>query len=1143
MKSLPEATARSPQIGLSMLSPTLPQQAPAIDTPGWSIGSFSVSGTPPPLFPHAPLGKAFPARRIVRPPQQNFPQSEFLEAWAAQLGLEPVLGPLIVTADQRLRVLRLLYQYRHLNREDLRDLPCTDLVTHRVRIAPGTKPASSKFQKRWPAHTEWWLRKLVQDGLEGGVYELTEPANGRLSQWNARAVMVDKVENSKPSDEPRMTFDYSRATELLPGSHLELSSKVHDHLSNPCHGCLFSADLKHAYLTIPLHPDDRHYFSFTISGIGQIQPTRMQQGSQSAGFTMTELAYRAFGAIPAPMPEPSLLHSADPTIPPPLTFYMDDFFGGFKDFEDLFYFLKHHFFPRVEWAKLLLSFKKLRLFASAIKALGVIHRIGGRVYILEERIAKIARWPEPTDQSEVRGFLGTVGITRRWVKNFAEIARPLSRLTGKNTVWKWTQAEQLSFEIVRIKCATRTSMHGIDMNLVVHFYTDASGFALGCAVTQFQPASWVDVIAPQAESPTTQALTIPPRKSIAAKDVEVPILYDSFPLSVTQRKYPTYKRELCAIATFCKKYDYLCKHPYKPAIVHRDHKPLTHFLSSDLHEGVYGHWADQLRRLNISIQYIPGPRNKAADGLSRTIFDSSECDDTPAVIRLKKKLDSKGPQWVWKDGKGGYEEFVDSLTSTDKDELITQGTVHGIPAFAITTEAIPSWVEAYLNSEWYSEIYRLLSDRSEEPPMATLLRKAFNYRINNEILWIHRHADTYLPCIPESKVLPVLREAHDLSGHWAKTGTMARLRNLCYWPGQSQDVEKYIAGCLVCAQHGPATRSQPLSPVVVTYPFQLMGMDFIGPLETTSTGYRYILNTGCYMSRFSVPFACENNNVEDVIRCLGMFFAIYRKPYAYYVDPGHHFDCDELREFLRREGIAIAYSPSASHKSTGMIEVMNRVLEGVVRKLGKEWDRSLVNAGSSINSRVISYLGTSPKSIVLGPLSDTSPITAALRALPGRDIPSWAALLQDLGEHRKEVQTYLRHRAEVHDVVRALALKQKEYMAVRYNKSVKQVVHHVGSLVMLYQEKAGKLAPRWRGPFRISGFGGAHGRSFTLLQLNGRRIRGVFHGDHLKSFVPRSGYLSDLDASPVLLPQQQNTRRTRITRRERPGLPLPPLPV
>lgn len=1112
--------------------------ASAINQPGKAAETSQASGTPMPS--PSSVKQAFPTRRVVRRIPQESPSSEFLEEWAATMKLEPVLGPLIPTHQDRIRVLELLYQYRHLNREDLRDLPCTDLITHRVRIAPGTKPASAKSQKRWPTHTEWWLRKLVQDGLEGGVYELTEPANGRLSLWNARAVMVDKVENPKPTDEPRMTFDYSRVTELLPGTHLELSSKVHDHLSNPNHGCLFSADLKHAYLTVPLHPDDRHYFAFTISGIGQIQPTRMQQGSQSAGFTMNELSYRAFGPIPAPSPEPSLLHSPDPAIPPPLVFYMDDFFGGFRDFEDLFIFLRDHFFPRVEWARLLLSFKKLRLFASSIKALGVVHVVGGLVQILEERIAKIMQWPVPSDQHDVRAFLGTIGITRRWVKNFAEIARPLSRLTGR-VPWKWEASEQLSFELLQIKCATRTSMHGIDLNHVVHIYTDASGFAAGCAITQVRPNMSLED-----EDPSG---TISNRKTPEAKrastttGIEVPVLYDSFTFTSSQRNYPTYKRELCAIVTFCKKYDYLCKHPNKATTVFTDHKPLTYFLGSDLHEGIYGNWADQLRRLNITIKYIPGPRNKVADGLSRTIFKDPECANTPLVSTIQKALDIKGPRWVWKDGKDGYEALLDSLQVAERNEIIEHGSIHGISVFSSEAAGtvgsdLDSWVGSYKASTWFGDVYKLISNQYEGTPTASLLRKSLDYRIHESILWVH-HARTqcYLPCIPEGKVLSVLVEVHDLAGHWAKTGTMARLRGLCYWPGQANDVERYIAGCLACAKHGPATRSQPLHPVMVTYPFQLMGMDFVGPLTTTSAGNRYILNLGCYMSRFSVPFACKNNNVEDVIWCLKLFFAMYRKPHAFYLDPGQHFG-EELREFLRHEGIAISYRPSAAHKSTGMIEVMNRVLEDVVRKLGKQWDSNLASAGGAVNSRVISHLGISPKSIVLGPLPEASAIASTLLALPGRDLHAWAALLETSDSHQHEVHQYLQHRAETHDTINAISQRQKESMANRYDRGVKRAIHHLGDMVMLYQERSGKLQPRWRGPFKIIDYGGSHGASFVLQQLSGKHIRGSYHGDHLKKFVPRAGYLSS-PSDPQLL-QDQNIRVSQPRARLHLRPPRPP---
>ena len=180
-------------------------------------------------------------------------------------------------------------------------------------------------------------------------------------------------------------------------------------------------------------------------------------------------------------------------------------------------------------------------------------------------------------------------------------------------------------------------------------------------------------------------------------------------------------------------------------------------------------------------------------------------------------------------------------------------------------------------------------------------------------------------------MLAVPQEAHDQSGHWAKTGTLTSPRNRCYWPDQAQDVERYIAGCLEYARHGPATKPQLLSPVLVTYPFQLIGVDFIGPFKKTRSGNTHILNLICYMSRFSVPFARGSANVEDVIWCLQLFFAIYRTPYTIYCDPGQHFDSDELREFLRLHGVAIDYSPSGACKGTGMVEILNKLVEDVLR--------------------------------------------------------------------------------------------------------------------------------------------------------------------------------------------------------------------
>ena len=101
--------------------------------------------------------------------------------------------------------------------------------------------------------------------MQSGIYERTDLIDGRLSPWNARAVLVDKVKNPTPQDEPRMTYNYSKVVEELPGVHMNLMSGCHDYLSDPRHGCYMVADLKHAYLLVEVHPEDRKFFAFTTA--------------------------------------------------------------------------------------------------------------------------------------------------------------------------------------------------------------------------------------------------------------------------------------------------------------------------------------------------------------------------------------------------------------------------------------------------------------------------------------------------------------------------------------------------------------------------------------------------------------------------------------------------------------------------------------------------------------------------------------------------------------------------------------------------------------------------------------------------------------------------------------------------------------
>lgn len=79
------------------------------------------------------------------------------------------------------------------------------------------------------------------------------------------------------------------------------------------------------------------------------------------------------------------------------------------------------------------------------------------------------------------------------------------------------------------------------------------------------------------------------------------------------------------------------KHPRNIAIIYIDYKLLIRFFHSNVHKGIYGYWADKLRRLNLEIWYIPSRRNRIANRLSRTIFQEDNC---LADARIKHALDA-----------------------------------------------------------------------------------------------------------------------------------------------------------------------------------------------------------------------------------------------------------------------------------------------------------------------------------------------------------------------------------------------------------------------------------------------------------------------------------------------------------------------
>jgi len=68
--------------------------------------------------------------------------------------------------------------------------------------------------------------------------------------------------------------------------------------------------------------------------------------------------------------------------------------------------------------------------------LGVV--IGSnRIEMEKEKVDGVLSWPEPKNIKDIRKFLGLANYYRRFIKDFAQVARPINILTRKDVKWQW----------------------------------------------------------------------------------------------------------------------------------------------------------------------------------------------------------------------------------------------------------------------------------------------------------------------------------------------------------------------------------------------------------------------------------------------------------------------------------------------------------------------------------------------------------------------------------------------------------------------------------------------------------------------------------------------------------------------------------
>uniref|UniRef100_A0A8C7WS27 Gypsy retrotransposon integrase-like protein 1 n=1 Tax=Oryzias sinensis TaxID=183150 RepID=A0A8C7WS27_9TELE len=651
---------------------------------------------------------------------------------------------------------------------------------------------------------------------------------------------------------------------------------------------------------------------------------------------------------------------------------------------------------------------KCRLFQQEVKFLGhIVDRSGVRPD--PEKVKAVQDWPIPSTIKGVRAFLGLAGYYRRFVAGFANIARPLNSLlvgipaTKRSGTQRivWTPDCKASFDALKEALTQAPILAYADFNKPFVVYTDASHHGLGAVLAQVQEGR------------------------------ERVIAYASRSLHPSERNdanYSSFKLELLALkwAITEKFKDYLMGAKFT---VFTDNNPLAHLQTARL-GAVEQRWVAQLASFDYDIKYRSGKNNTNADALSR--FPASVIQDDP---------DTDAP----------------AIASTAAVELTPEGS---------------EWEEAQATDPDIQMVRRYV-EKQEKPRKADrqamssrgqrLLQhwKRLQLRHNvlcRKVMDNKSHETHYQIICPSSRCQEVWRRVHEAAAHAGIDKTLVSLRKNFYWPGMEGEVRQFHQGCAACSlQKSRVEPKAPLHPVTVSYPLEVIALDFLS-LGRTADEFPYILVATDQFTRFAWAIPTRDQTAQTTVKAIwANIIQNFGCPTRFHSDRGTNFESALMKELCETYGVVKSRTTPYHPAGNGSAERFNQTLLKMLRALEEEkqnfWPQYLAELVHAYNNTVHSATGYTPSFLMFG-RHLRLPVDLNLAVgpqQPGYLVGGWVK-----DHHQKMSVAYRIAR----DQMKTASFQQKRH----YDRSAKALPFLPGErvLVRLRNKRGrGKLAPWW----------------------------------------------------------------------------------
>ena len=231
---------------------------------------------------------------------------------------------------------------------------------------------------------------------------------------------------------------------------------------------------------------------------------------------------------------------------------------------------------------------------------------------------------------------------------------------------------------------------------------------------------------------------------------------------------------------------------------------------------------------------------------------------------------------------------------------------------------------------------------------------------------------------PEERT-ELIKKAH--AGHFGVKKTFLNLRSDgTRWTNDFNDVRDYVNNCETCQMFRNPRSEVDLGMIDSPSPNHTLCLDFIGPLNRGSHGFRYIATGIDAFTKFGVGRLCKTCSAAQAIKLVLEWARKFGAPQRILCDNGSAFIARSFESTCTQHGIDILHTPAYSHKSAGTVEAFNRNLVNRLRRIWAErrgdWTTHVSTSVQEINRTIHSTTLFCPQYLLTGTQRDgtiTSP--------------------------------------------------------------------------------------------------------------------------------------------------------------------------